>query len=154
MTIKKNRRTEFIDVKNLIYEMKNIPARVRHDGELQADAEYLEDIAKSKWELKKAEISKRYRKKYRMRGDKITEAQLNEMVLTHTDVIKAHDHFLEAKKMSSIAKTKFKSTLAKGEMVKNIGFMISKEIDSGSYKLNKKKAIRSEGLREGGVFDE
>lgn len=153
MTIKK-RRTEFIDVKNLIYEMKMIPSRVRHDGELQSDMEYLEDIAKSKWELKKAEISKRYRRKYRKQSEKVTESYLNELVITHPDVISAHETFLEAKKNHSIAKIKFKSTLAKGDMVKNIGFMVSKEIDQGAYKINKKKALASGGLKEGGVFDE
>lgn len=150
----KKKRPEFIDVNNLIYEMKKIPAMVRHDGETQTDAEYLEDVAKSKWELKKAEISKRFRKKHNDRGEKLTEVQLNEKVITHTDVIKAHEEYLKAKKLAALAKVKFKSTLVKGEMVKNIGFMVAKEIDTGSYKLNKKKALRNEGLREGGVFDE
>jgi len=152
VTIKK--RPEFIDIDNLVYEMKMIPSKVRHDGEFQSDMEYLEDMAKAKWELVQANISKRYRKKYSARGEKVTEVQIKELVMTHPDVIKAHSDYLEAKKNASIAKVKFKSTLSKGEMVKNIGFMISKEIEQGAHKLNKKKAIRKDGLKEGGVFDD
>jgi hypothetical protein len=153
VTIKK-RKSEFIDVKNLIYEMKMIPSKVRHDGELQSDMEYLEDLSKSKWELCQANISKRYRKKYSRRGEKVTEVQIKELVTTHPDVIKAHEVYIEAKKNASLAKMKFKATLTKGDMVKNIGFMVSKEIEQGAYKINKKKAIASGGLKDGGVFDE
>ena len=153
MSISNKRKPEFIDVDNLIYDMKRQPARVRHDGDLVGDCEYLLDVAESKHKIKEAEISKKYRRKFLKRGEKVTEVYIKELVTTHPDVIKTQEDFIEAKRKVASAKSKFKATISKGEMLINIGFMVRKEIDQGTYNDKKKKALRKGELKTGGVFN-
>ena len=124
MTTKK---LEEIDVDNLVGEMRKQDSLVNYYGNLLAKMEADCERMEAKLKVVKANISKRYRRKFNRSGEKVTEAQLNDLVITHTDVINVTDEYIEAKKLASIAKTKFKSILVRVDMVSNIGHMVRQE---------------------------
>ena len=130
---------DLINTDDLVNEMRKQSALVRHHGDIVVRMEHIYNKISSKLEVTKANIAKKYRKRYQSWNEKITESALHELVVTHTDVMKAQDEYLEAKRKLGIAKSQLKSSLVRTEMISNAGHMIREELKLGIRKPKKRR---------------
>ena len=128
---KKFRAKLLINMVDISKEMTENPVRMMDVGFMVAEAEDNYDRAKYNLEKIQLVLARREREKCKISKIKLTEAQLNERIVVHTDYDKAQLQLFDAKKLLNQVKAKYKAIVEKGEMLRSISQLKKKELTAG-----------------------
>ena len=127
---KKFKRSLLFD-QNIQEHMEKFAAQVYTIGYMLAESE--DNLDRTKYRLDQAENSvlRTLRNSNILAKTKMTETQLLEKAHNHTTYKDAYENYLEAKKLHSKVKAKYKALLEKGEMMKSVAIYKRRELQAG-----------------------
>jgi predicted transcriptional regulator len=120
-----------VNMTDISKEMAQHPVRMMDIGYMVAEAEDNYDRKKFNFEKIQLTLARQVREKCKINKIKLTEAQIQERIVVHTDYEKANDQFLDAKKLLNQVKVKYKAMAEKGEMLRSIALIKKKELQAG-----------------------
>jgi hypothetical protein len=128
---KKFRSKLLVNMVNLSKEMSEHPVRMMDIGYMVAEAEDNYERAKYNFEKIQLVLSRSVREKCKISKTKLTESQITERIVVHTDYDKAQLQLFDAKKLLNQVKSKYKAMGEKGEMLRSISQLKKKELSAG-----------------------